>query len=75
MPLGHLCFFFLRLDLFIYIFIFNLFYYFWLHWVFVAAHGLSLVAVIGGLLSSGIRASHCGGVSLQSTGSWAHGLQ
>ena len=25
-----------------------LFIYFWLHWVFVAAHGLSLVAVSGG---------------------------
>ena len=29
---------------------FYLFIYFWLHWVFVAARGLSLVAVSGGLL-------------------------
>ena len=29
----------------------NLFIYFWLHWVFVAAHGLSLVAASGGYSS------------------------
>ena len=33
--------------------------YFWLHWVFVAAHGLSLVAVCGGYSSMG-----CVGFSL-----------
>ena len=42
-------------NLFIYLFI-----YFWLHWVFVAAHGLSLVAVSGGY--SSLR---CIGFSLQ----------
>ena len=34
-------------------FLINLFitlFYFWLHWVFVAARGLSLVVAIGGLL-------------------------
>jgi hypothetical protein len=37
---------------------------FWLHWVFVAAHGLSLVVVSWGLLSvCGVPASHCGGFS------------
>ena len=30
---------------------FYLFYFFWLHWVFVAAHGLSLVAASGGYSS------------------------
>ena len=40
--------------------------FFWLHWVFVAAHGLSLVTVSGGLLFVAERvlliavASHCG---------------
>ena len=29
----------------------ELFFFSWLHWVFVAAHGLSLVAVSGGYLS------------------------
>ena len=37
--------------LFIYLFI----YLFWLHWVFVAAHGLSLVAASGGLLFVAVR--------------------
>ena len=37
---------------------FILFIYFWLHWVFIAVRGLSLVAVSGG-----VRASHCGGFS------------
>ena len=32
-------------------FIFILFIYFWLHWVFVAAHGLSLFAVCRGYSS------------------------
>ena len=51
------------LCLFIYLFIFNkfiLFIYFWLCWVFVAVHGLSLVAVSGGY--SLLR---CVGFSLQ----------
>ena len=45
------------------------FIYFWLHWVFVAVHGLSLVALSGGTLHCGMRAFHCYGFSLQSTGS------
>ena len=44
---------------FIYFF-YNLFIYFWLHWVFVAACGLSLVAVSGGYSSL-----WCMGFSLQ----------
>ena len=41
-----------------------LFKWFSLHWVFVAAHWLSLVAVIRGLLSSyRVQASHCRGIS------------
>ena len=39
----------LHLNLFI------LFIYFWLHWVFVAVRGLSLVAERGGLLSIAVR--------------------
>ena len=38
-------------------------FYFWLHWVFVAARGLSLVAASGATLGCGARASHCGGFS------------
>ena len=40
-------------DLFIIFFFFliNLFIYFWLRWVFVAVHGLSLVAASGGYSS------------------------
>ena len=45
---------------FIYIFLINLFIYFWLHWVFVAEHGLSLVVVSGGYSSL-----WCAGFSLQ----------
>ena len=40
--------------------LFCLFIYFWLHWVFIALRGLSLVAVSGG---SSLVASHCGGFS------------
>ena len=46
----------------IYIYIY-LFIYFWLHWVLVAARGLSLVAVSGATLRCGARASHCSGFS------------
>ena len=49
--------------LFIYLFIYKLFIYFiyfWLHWVFVAARGLSLVAV-----SRGHSSSRCTGSSLR----------
>ena len=58
------------------LFLFILFIYFWLHWVFVAAHGLSLVAASGGY-----SLLWCIGFSLQwllllrSTGSRACGLQ
>ena len=41
-------------------FFFNKFIYFWLHWVFVAVHGLSLVSARGGY--SSLR---CSGFSLQ----------
>ena len=37
-------------DTFFFFNLFILLIYFWLRWVFVAAHGLSLVAVSGGLL-------------------------
>ena len=40
-----------------------LFIYFWLHWVFVAACRLSLVAESRATLCCGGRASHCGGFS------------
>ena len=46
--------------MYIYKFLFILFIYFWLWWVFVAARGLSLVAVSGGY--SSLR---CMGFSLQ----------
>ena len=44
---------------FIYIFLINLFIYFWLHWVFVSVRGLSLVAASGDHSSS-----RCTGLSL-----------
>ena len=48
--------------------------YLWLIWVFVAALGLSLVAVSGGLLSGyGTWVSTYGGFS--SCGAWAPGMQ
>ena len=47
------------------------FFFFWLHWVFVAARGLSLVAAGGATLRCGARASHCGGFSC--CGAWALG--
>ena len=47
-----------------------LFIYVWLCWVFVTLHGLFSSRCKQGLPSScGARASHCGGFSLQSTGS------
>ena len=48
---------FFKINLFIYLF---LFIYFWLCWVFVAAHGLSLVAV-----SRGYSSLRCVGLSLR----------
>ena len=56
---GFLGCFFFSINLFI-LFI----YYFWLHWVFVAACGLSLVAASGATLCCGAWTSHCG-ASLQ----------
>ena len=41
----------------------KLIYYFWLHWVFVAASGLSLAAVSGGCSSLCCGASDCCGFS------------
>ena len=52
-----------RSLVFLFVFFFNLFIlfiYFWLHWVFVAARGLSLVAASGGY--SSLR---CAGFSLR----------
>ena len=57
---------------FIYLFIY-LFIYFWLHWVFIAARGLSLVAASGATLRCSAWASHCGGFSCcraWALGSW-----
>ena len=39
------------------------FLFFWLHWVFIAACRLSLVAASGGTLCCGAWASHCSGFS------------
>ena len=53
---------------------FILFIYFWLHWVFIAACGLSLVAARGeATLRHSAQASHCGGLSC--CGAWALGMQ
>ena len=43
--------------------LYSRFFFFWLRWVFVAAHGLSLVAASGGYSSCSARASHCSGFS------------
>ena len=48
----------------------NYFIYFWLCWVFVAAQGLSLVAVSRGYSSCGVQTSHCCGFSCRA---WALG--
>ena len=48
----------------LFVFCFVLFCFnFWLHWVFVAVHGLSLVVASGATLRCGAQASHCGGFS------------
>ena len=39
------------------------FFFFWLHWVFVDAHGLSIFALSGAALSWGAQVSHCSGFS------------
>ena len=51
-------------------FFINLFIYFCLRWVSVAAHGISLVAASGGYFSA--RAAHCGGFSC--CRAWALGM-
>ena len=43
--------------------LFILFIYFWLRSVFVAAHGLSVVAASGATLHCGVQVSHCSGFS------------
>ena len=51
----------IRISLFFFVFFIFLFIYlfiFWLHWVCVAACGLSLAAVSGSSLGCGVRASH-----------------
>ena len=55
-------------------FYFILFIYFWLHWVFVAARGLSSsCGEWGAALCCSAWASHCGGFSC--CGAWALGTQ
>ena len=49
-----------RADSTFYKFLYLLFFYFWLHWVFVAVHGLSLVVASGGYSSL-----QCAGFSLR----------
>ena len=67
MLFGHLAQF-LKKDLFLF--------YFWLYWVFAAAHGLCLVAVSWGPLSGyGVRALRCGGFSFVENQLQAPGLQ
>ena len=60
-----------RINFFFLINLFIQFIYFWLHWVFVAVCGLSLVAVRGVTLHCSAWASHCGGFSC--CGAWALG--
>ena len=50
-------------SLIFFLFFINLFVYFWLCWVFVAAHGPSLVAETGDHSSLWCTASHCCGFS------------
>ena len=57
------------LDIFLKIY----FIYFWLCWVFVAMHRLSIVAARGATLRCSVRASHCSGFS--HCGAWALGEQ
>ena len=52
---------------------FILFSYFWLCWVFIAAHGLSLVAASGGYSSLRCAGFSCGGFSC--CRAWALGAQ
>ena len=53
-----------------FLFLLSFFLYFWLHWVFIAARGLSLVVVSGGLLFDAVRSFSLRWLLLlQSTGS------
>ena len=55
-------------------FLINLFIYFWLHWVFIAARGLSLVAASGGCSSLRCTGFSLGGFSCcraWALGAWA----
>ena len=61
----------LSIDFFLFIYLYLFIYYFWLHWVFVAAHGLSLVAVSGGLLFVAVHGLLIAVASLAAE----HGLQ
>ena len=54
-------------------FLINLFIYFWLHWVFVAVRGFSLVEARGATLHCDARASHRGGFSC--CGAWTLGVR
>ena len=51
------------------------FFIFWLRWVFVAAHGPSLVVTRGAALSCGVWASHCVASPVAEHELQAHGLQ
>ena len=53
----------LGITYFLFFFLINLFIYFWLRWVFVAARGLSLVVARGGY--SLYNRERCAGFSLQ----------
>ena len=55
--------------------LFILFIYFWLHWVFIAVHGLSLVVVSGRSLCCSASASHCGGLGSRHLGFSSCGTQ
>ena len=64
---------FFKLLLFFYIYLFYLS-YFWLHWVFAAALGFSLLGVSRGHSCYGVWASHCYGLSCcgaRALGVWA----
>ena len=62
-PLGFFCFLFFKFILAVLVLFFLINLVFWLHWVFIAAHGLSLVVASGGYSSGGVQASHCSGFS------------
>ena len=59
--------FFFNIDSFIY--------YFWLHWVFVAAHRLSLGAARGATLVAVLRLLVAAAFLVVKQGLWAHRLQ